>query len=88
VAGSATEDRTIKENTARSTSALLADEVGPDPIKDRPWLNACAKVEAVFWLVLIADVCLSGTPRDAASVGLASGAVCKDAVSGGLQGQD
>ena len=38
----------MTKNTATSTSALLANEVGCDPIEDRLRLNICATIEAVF----------------------------------------
>jgi len=38
----------MKENTATSTSALLAHEVGYDPIEDRLRMNIRATIEAVF----------------------------------------
>jgi putative transposase len=38
----------MKENTATSTSALLANDVGYDPIEDRLRLNIRATIEAVF----------------------------------------
>ena len=38
----------MAKNTATSTSALLANEVGYDPIEDRLRLNIRATIEAVF----------------------------------------
>jgi len=38
----------MTRNTATSTSALLANEVGYDPIDDRLRLNIRATIEAVF----------------------------------------
>ncbi len=38
----------MTKNTATSTSALLANEVGYDPIEDRLRLNIRAPIEAVF----------------------------------------
>ena len=44
-------------NTATSTSALLANEVGYDPIEDRLRLNIRTTIEAVFGPV--AELCRS-----------------------------
>ncbi|MEJ6713884.1 MAG: IS256 family transposase, partial [Rhodobacterales bacterium] len=38
----------MTKNTATSTSALLDNEVGYDPIEDRLRLNIRATIEAVF----------------------------------------
>ncbi len=38
----------MKENTASSTSALLANDVGYDPIEDRLRENIRTTIEAVF----------------------------------------
>jgi len=38
----------MTKNTATSTSALLANEVGYDPIEDRLRLNIRSTIEAVF----------------------------------------
>ena len=38
----------MTKNTATSTSGLLANEVGYDPIEDRLRLNIRATIEAVF----------------------------------------
>ncbi len=47
-AGTATGDHAMTKNTATSTSALLASEVGHDPIEDRLRLNIRATIAAVF----------------------------------------
>jgi len=47
-AGTAIGDHAMKENTATSTSALLANDAGYDPIEDRLRQNIRVLIEAVF----------------------------------------